>query len=119
MLADAGAAGADEYVLGGDYALFGAFPAECIERLRALGATWIRGNTDRWLEDASDAPEQELIELALRHTREAVGEVSRELASLQATDAVGGALVCHASPRSDMKSFMPDPLGGRHGPARR
>jgi predicted phosphodiesterase len=109
VLADAGAAGADEYVLGGDYALFGAFPAECFERLRSLGATWIRGNTDRWLEDASDAPEQELVQRALRHTREALGDASRELASLQATTTVDGALVCHASPRSDMRSFMPTP----------
>ena len=38
-----------------------------------------------------------------------MGEASRELASLQATAAVDGALVCHASPRSDMKSFMPTP----------
>ena len=109
MLADAGAAGADEYVLGGDYALFGAFAAECVERLHSLGATWIRGNTDRWLEDASDAPEQELVERALRHTREALGGASRELASLQPTAVVDGVLVCHASPRSDMQSFMPTP----------
>jgi predicted phosphodiesterase len=111
VLADAREAGADEYVLGGDYALFGAFPAECIKRLRSLRATWIRGNTDRWLdeESTSDVPEQELVQRALRHTREALGEASRELASLQAAATVHDALVCHASPRSDMKSFMPDP----------
>ena len=30
--------------------------AETVARLRDLDAVWIRGNTDRWLEDASDAP---------------------------------------------------------------
>ena len=107
MIADARAAGADEFVLGGDYALFGAFPAECVEVLRGLGATWIRGNTDRWLEDASDAPAAELVRHALDHTREALGEVAHELASLPATATLEGALVCHASPRSDMDSFTP------------
>lgn len=106
-IADARDAGADEFVLGGDYALFGAFPAECVALLRELGATWIRGNTDRWLEDASDAPDSELVQGALGHTRDALGEVARELATLPATAELDGALVCHASPRSDMISFMP------------
>ena len=36
-------------VLGGDYASFGAWPVETVERLRELDAEWIRGNVDRWL----------------------------------------------------------------------
>jgi predicted phosphodiesterase len=106
---DARAAGAAGFVLGGDYALFGAFPRETVTRLRELGATWIRGNTDRWLEDTADLPQSELNERSLAHCREALGEAARELAALPPTAIVEGALVCHASPRSDMKSFMPDP----------
>ena len=49
MLADASGAGAERFLLGGDYALFGPWPAETIDQLRSLrNATWIRGNVDRW-----------------------------------------------------------------------
>jgi diadenosine tetraphosphatase ApaH/serine/threonine PP2A family protein phosphatase len=94
-------------VLGGDYALFGAFPRETVAMLRELDATWIRGNTDRWLEDTSDAPEGAVIERSLAHCREALGEAAAELAALAPTAELGGTLFCHASPRSDMASFMP------------
>ena len=47
-------AGADRYLLGGDYALFGAWPAETVARLRELDATWIRGNVDRWVDDPGE-----------------------------------------------------------------
>ena len=107
MLGDARDAGAETFVLGGDYALFGAFPRETVARLRELDATWIRGNTDRWLEDASDAPQGELIQRPLAHSREALGESAGALAVLPATAELEGALICHASPRSDMASFMP------------
>jgi predicted phosphodiesterase len=107
VLGDARDAGAETFVLGGDYALFGAFPRETVARLRELDATWIRGNTDRWLEDASDAPQGELIERSLAHCREALGESAGDLAALPATAELEGALICHASPRSDMASFMP------------
>ena len=43
---------AEQFVLGGDYASFGAWPVETVERLRELDAEWIRGNVDRWLADA-------------------------------------------------------------------
>src|SRR5919202_1790926 len=49
VLDDARAAGAERYLLGGDYAVFGGWQPETIARLRELqGATWIRGNVDRW-----------------------------------------------------------------------
>ena len=107
VLADARATGADRFVLGGDYALFGAFPEETVTRLRELDATWIRGNTDRWLEDPSDLPRSDLNARSLEHCREALGGIGHELATLPATANVEGALFCHASPRSDMKSFPP------------
>jgi predicted phosphodiesterase len=110
VLADARAAGAEQYVLGGDYALFGAYPAETAARLAELDAVWIRGNTDRWLEDPSDAPSSELVRRSLEHCRQALGaEDVHRLATLPPTAALDGALVCHASPRSDMQTFMPNP----------
>jgi putative phosphoesterase len=108
VLADAEAAGAESYVLGGDYALFGAFPRETVERLGGLDAIRIRGNTDRWLIDASDAPPNPLVARSLDHCRDAVGDaLCRELGSLPETAELGAALVCHASPRSDMETFFP------------
>ena len=47
---------AERYLLGGDYAVAGAWPRETIERLDRLDAHWIRGNTERWLVDSSDTP---------------------------------------------------------------
>jgi predicted phosphodiesterase len=107
VLDDVRETGAEQFVLGGDYALFGAFPHEAVALLRELDATWIRGNTDRWLEDASDAPEGEVIERSLSVCREALGDVASELAALEPTAELEGTLFCHASPRSDMASFMP------------
>src|SRR5207244_8196499 len=59
VLQDAEAAGAAEYLLGGDYGAWGPHPLECLERLRALPrATWIRGNGERWTrEPPLDRPE--------------------------------------------------------------
>jgi diadenosine tetraphosphatase ApaH/serine/threonine PP2A family protein phosphatase len=99
---------AERYLLGGDYATFGAWPVETIERLRELDAEWIRGNVDRWLVDAPDAPDA--VQPLIERSREMVGEtLSRELAALPETTTRGGTLYCHASPLSDMDSFYPEP----------
>lgn len=107
MIDDARAAGAEEFVLGGDYAFLGAFPREVVERLRELDAIWIRGNTDRWLDDAADMPHSELNDKALAFCHDRLGGLAHDLAALAPTTSIDGALVCHASPRSDMQSLMP------------
>jgi diadenosine tetraphosphatase ApaH/serine/threonine PP2A family protein phosphatase len=99
---------ADRFLLGGDHVGFGAWPRETAERLRQLDAEWIRGNVDRWLVDAPDAPAAmaEVIE----RSRELAGEeLARELAALPETTSREGVLYCHASPLSDMDSFLPEP----------
>ena len=106
VLADA--SDADGFLLGGDYATFGAWPVETVERLKELDAEWIRGNVDRWLVDSSDVPDF-MAELVDR-SRDMVGEeLSRELAALPESTTHGGTLYCHASPLSDMDSFYPEP----------
>lgn len=111
VLADAEEAGADRYLLGGDYAGLGAWPVETLERLRGLpNAHWIRGNWERWLTDAPDAPDLPVIRSALEWAREAVGsDAIEELGRLPLTATIDGALFSHASPVSDMRSFMPEP----------
>ena len=98
----------DRYLLGGDYAVAGAWPGETVERLDALDAEWIRGNTDRWLVDAHDAPEGalDLIEAC----RQALDEpVIERLFALPESTTIEGTVYCQASPGSDMKSFAREP----------
>ena len=99
---------AERFLLGGDYTAFGAWPQETIARLKQLDAEWIRGNVDRWLVDAPDAPDM-LVPLIERSREMAGEELSRELAALPESTTHGGTLFCHASPVSDMDSFYPEP----------
>lgn len=110
VLEDAGAAGAEGYLLGGDYALFGPWPAETVAALRGLErCTWLRGNVDRWTARI-DAPGEEGLQRAIADCRQALGdELSDWLGTLQEQTVVGGTRFCHASPLSDMRSFLPDP----------
>jgi diadenosine tetraphosphatase ApaH/serine/threonine PP2A family protein phosphatase len=107
VLADAG--DAHDYVLGGDYALFGGWPAETVARLRELDAVaWIRGNGERWTADPE--PGLEPILPAIELAREALGPgLVTELGALPETAEDGDTLICHASPISDVRSFLPEP----------
>jgi predicted phosphodiesterase len=107
VLADAGDAGG--FLLGGDYATAGAWPRETVDRLKELpDATWIRGNADRWLVDRHDAPAP--IDEIAAACAEALGEeLVAELAGLPESTVIDGTLYCHASPQSDMQSFLPEP----------
>jgi hypothetical protein len=76
VLEDAEAAGADSYLLGGDYAAFGPWPRETVERLQLLPrALWIRGNGERWLIDGAGPARNghELVQNALRTANDALG----------------------------------------------
>ncbi len=115
VIADARAAGADAWLLGGDYCLMGSQPAAVLDRLETLPAdtVWLRGNTERWVErpGSTDIPLDAIRDAAL-FVEHAIGvESVRELAALP--DLVhdvpfAGAtmtLFCHASPGSDMVGF--------------
>ena len=105
VLADAQAAGADRFVLGGDYCIDGPWPRETLERLQSLPeASWIRGNTDRALLGDDD------LDGALTFAREVLGRGQLEwLQALPERAAFGGELFCHASPLSDEETFRPEP----------
>jgi diadenosine tetraphosphatase ApaH/serine/threonine PP2A family protein phosphatase len=110
VLADAGEAGIGRFLLGGDYALFGPQPAETVERLRSLDARMIRGNVDRWTAHPHDAPDDAVVQGAIEQCRAQLGD--RTVADLEAlpewlTD--DGVRFCHASPISDVRSFLPEP----------
>ena len=97
------------FILGGDYALFGGWPLETIERLRELPALWIRGNGERWTADPGDAPENPILPGAIAAARQALGDqLVTDLASLPFSATDGDTLICHGSPRSDVRSFFPE-----------
>jgi diadenosine tetraphosphatase ApaH/serine/threonine PP2A family protein phosphatase len=109
VLEDASTAGAETFLLGGDYGLFGPWPAETVATLRELpGATWIRGNVDRWTARPDEAPDDPLIRAAIGACREALSEqVVAELGALPEQLVIDGSRYCHGSPISDVRSFMP------------
>jgi predicted phosphodiesterase len=108
VLEDAADAGAERFLLGGDYALFGAWPLESVERLRELEAVWIRGNVDRWTAAPEEAPDQ--VQEAIVVCRELLSDdVVGELAALPESHTEAGVLYCHGSPVSDVRSFPPEP----------
>jgi diadenosine tetraphosphatase ApaH/serine/threonine PP2A family protein phosphatase len=108
VLKDAEAAGADAYLLGGDFGAGSPWALETVERLRALpNTTWIRGNGERWLrEPPLDRPE---VAEALAEMDSGLGTEEGWLYSLQAQVELGGVLYVHGSPLSDVDSFAPEP----------
>jgi diadenosine tetraphosphatase ApaH/serine/threonine PP2A family protein phosphatase len=110
VLADAG--DVDGYVVGGDVALFGAWPAETVARLRGLeDARWLRGNAERWTGTPEEAPDDDVVQGAIAYARAALGpEAVSELAALpESLELDDGTRCWHGSPVSDVRSFLPEP----------
>jgi diadenosine tetraphosphatase ApaH/serine/threonine PP2A family protein phosphatase len=113
VLADSGGGGIGRFLLGGDYALFGPQPAATVERLRELDAHWIRGNGERWTAHAHEAPEDPVVQGAIEECRIQLGDRTvADLAALPEWLAREGVRFCHASPVSDVRSFLPEPGPG-------
>lgn len=113
VLTEAEEAGATTFLLGGDYATFGPWPRETVERLDGLETvSRIRGNVERWLREEPQVPEsaQALVTTAVSVARELLGaELVAELYALPERAELDGILVCHGSPLSDVESFAPEP----------
>ena len=115
VLADAVAAGADEFLLGGDYALFGPWPAETLARLKQVRHRDVRSAATSTAGRAfpDDLPDDEVLHRAVADCRAAIGDgAAQELGALPEQVVVGGTRYCHASPASDMRSFLPEPADG-------
>ncbi len=112
VLADARDQAAERYLIGGDVALFGAWPEQAVARLRELEpATWIRGNGERWTADPASAPDGDPVQGAIAAAREALGDaLVAELAELPESTAIDDhTRAWHGSPVSDVRSFLPQP----------
>ena len=105
VLAETEAAGADRYLLGGDYGTPSPWPTETLDRLRALpNATWIRGNGERWLrEPPSDRPD--VAAMLAAFSGQVPAEDEQWLYTLPTDAEVDGILFVHGSPLSDVESF--------------
>ena len=93
VLAEATSLDVDRIVCGGDV-VAGPFPAECLARLRELGAAFVRGNADR-KSPRAPAGTWEWISSNLDP------DALQFLAGLPQTVSFEGVLYCHGSPRDD------------------
>ena len=111
VLDDARGQGATHFVLGGDYTLFGPWPAETLAALEELEDTdWIRGNGERWTAAPDEAPDDDVVHGAIGACRRALRpQAVKRLAGLPASLSLDGTLYCHGSPSSDVRSFLPEP----------
>ena len=114
--------GADAIVGVGDYALDGPRPDEVIDRLRELGATCVRGNTDRYISDLESFPPDGALDdremRALAWQRERLGDervtwlgtlpFARRFSPIDSADPAGALLVVHANPKTDDEHVWPD-----------
>jgi predicted phosphodiesterase len=114
VLSEVERAGVDRIVVGGDV-VPGPLPVETVERLRALGdrAVFVRGNGDRWVVDAFDAPGsmgEEDEHPGRPWVAWTAGTIDRRDRDLRASfaeravldvDGLGPTLFCHGSPRGD------------------
>ena len=114
VLVEVERAAIDRIVIGGDV-VPGPLPVDTIERLRTLGdrAVFVRGNGDRWVLDAFDAPGAMSTENEhpgrpwVTWTAEAIDRRHRDLLASFAeravldVDGLGPTLFCHGSPRDD------------------
>jgi putative phosphoesterase len=91
VLAEVATLDVDRIVCGGDV-VAGPFPRECLDRLLAVDAVFVRGNADRLPEaiPGSSWVASRLCPLSLQFLRALPESVS-----------LGGVLYCHGSPRSD------------------
>jgi putative phosphoesterase len=98
VLTDVAAVGVDEVVVGGDV-LWGPLQAECIERLRSAGATFVAGNCERDVLTTSGATQDWCASRLDAETRSFV--TTWPITVERHVDGLGRVLFCHATPRSD------------------
>jgi diadenosine tetraphosphatase ApaH/serine/threonine PP2A family protein phosphatase len=108
-IADAKAAGATRWLLGGDFASWSPWPGETIALLRTLpDATWVRGNGERWLRELPwDRPE---VAEELEDADSGLGTDEGWVYSLQAQAELDGVLYVHGCPLRDDDSFAKEPM---------
>ena len=73
-------------------------------------ALWIRGNGERWTATPTTRPTTRSHRRGIEAARAALGpQLVADLAALPADATRGDTLICHGSPASDVRSFLPEP----------
>jgi predicted phosphodiesterase len=112
VLVDVVSVGVDEIVVGGDV-LWGPLQVECIERLRAAGATFVAGNCERDVLTTSGETQDWCASRLDDETRAFVE--AWPMTVERSVDGLGRVLFCHATPRSDeeiITTLTPDDAVG-------
>src|SRR5207244_12918866 len=112
VLAEADGVGIDEWLLGGDYCVFGPWPVETLARLRELeNAIWLRGNGERWLVDPPLDLPAEQSQFIFAALASAIAQLSPAyvdaLVRLPTRAERDEAFYCHGSPLSAVERFPP------------
>jgi putative phosphoesterase len=108
--------GADAVIIAGDLCLDGPKPKKVLQRVEEIGATCIRGNTDRYLsEDAKNDFEPAKV-AQIEWTRREIGErwvswLKQLPFALRIGDDDNQLLVVHANPKTDDEHIWPDADG--------
>jgi predicted phosphodiesterase len=105
--------GADQIVAAGDLCLDGPRPRDVLERLDAVGARCVRGNTDRMIGDVEakidDREEAEGVAWQRAQIGASWTRWLRDLPfSLRVGEGADALLVVHANPKSDDEHIWPD-----------
>jgi putative phosphoesterase len=93
VLAEVASVQVDRIVSGGD-AVSGPFPQECLDRLRAVDAVFVRGNADRYSPRAPEGTWEWVSGQLAPPSLELIG-------GWPLTVSLDGVLYCHGSPRDD------------------
>jgi predicted phosphodiesterase len=110
----------DDVWCGGDIAWGGPWPGECIRRVRAMGWTCVRGNTDVWItgdpQTIEDPEEREqLSRLAAAH-RLSDDDAEWLLSLPIGYSPAGSILLVHGTPESPFVAPMPDAAASEFSP---
>ncbi len=105
--------GADAIVAAGDLCVDGPKPKKVLQRLEEVGATVVRGNTERYLSDPEGESFDAIESAQLAWTRQEIGEKwlawMRELPfALRIGEGSEQLLVVHANPKNDIEHLWPD-----------
>ncbi|ANE43722.1 metallophosphoesterase family protein [Deinococcus puniceus] len=107
-LTDMARQGAEAFICLGDVAMDGAWPAECIGRIAALGCPVVRGNADRMLLEEATAfaprgfPDEEKLHAIGEWARTQLGRAELDLLQTYTARAEWPDLLCfHGSPERD------------------
>lgn len=104
---------ADAVVVAGDLCLDGPKPKKVLQRLEEIGATCVRGNTDRYLSEETSDIFEPAAAAQISWTRHEIGERwlnwLKELPfALRIGEDENQLLIVHANPKSDDEHIWPD-----------